>query len=182
MLAATIAAALANGRLDQFQPLLRDSGAPRLTQAAVPVSMDGWTMRRDGAFGWIAHFLGPDAIWDRYTYGRLGQQALIVDVLSSAERNSVGGKGLDVFYRLHGQRLASLRDVTLGMGVVGHAATYVDPGLRSKWDAVYWDWPVRTANGVRYERIVVSASANPGTTSPTALIEFGRALIAAEAQ
>jgi hypothetical protein len=51
------------------------------------------------------------------------------------------------------------------------------------WAAVYWEWPVTTASGETYQRIVLNelATVNP-TGSEAALVSFARSVVSATGQ
>jgi hypothetical protein len=101
---------------------------------------------------------------------------LLVDIISSGHRAPITDAGLSDLYRLHDHQLLSRRDVSLGDGVVGHAVTYID-ATRAQWNAVYWDWPIQSGSGIRYERVVVNSDQSADGTAQT-LIDVASRLIA----
>ena len=40
--------------------------------------------------------------------------------------------------------------------MVGYSVLYRSRVTAQTWTAVYWDWPVQTAHGVAYERVVLN--------------------------
>jgi hypothetical protein len=176
LMLAAAAATIANGSLDRFQPLLTDDGRPRLVSTA-PASLDGWTLYPSGSYDWIRGYIGGDASWDRYAYQRPQTPSMIVDVISSVRRGPLTDSGLESFYRLHDHQLVSRRDVSLGGGLVGQAVTYLDAS-HSSWSAVYWDWPIASASGIRYERVVVSRDAAVDAATVSALVRFAETFVA----
>jgi len=180
VIASAAAATIASASLDRFQPLLRDDGQPRIVRMSSPPAPTGWTAYAVGSYDWIRRYVSPDASWNRYAYNKAGVRPLLVDIISSARRAPITDAGLGDLYRLHDHRLLSRRDVSLGSGVVGHAVTYVDP-TRAQWNAVYWDWPIESAGGIRYERIVVSSDQSADRTAQM-LIEVASRLIAGSAR
>jgi hypothetical protein len=170
------AATIASGSMDRFQPLLRDDGQPRLTRTSSPPLLTGWTSYAIGGYEWIRRFVSADASWNRYAYSKPGVRPLLVDIISSGQRAPITDAGPNDLYRLHDHLLISRHDVSLGSGVIGHAVTYVDP-TRAQWNAVYWDWPIESSNGIRYERIVVSSDQSTTGAAQT-LIDVASRLIA----
>jgi hypothetical protein len=173
---AAAAATVASGDMDRFQPLLRDDGQPRLIRTSSPPSLTGWTAYAVGGYEWIRRYVSPDASWNRYAYSKAGVRPLLVDIISSGQRAPITDAALSDLYRLHDHQLLNGRDVSLGDGVVGHAVAYVDP-TGAQWNAVYWDWPIRSGGGIRYERIVVSSDQSADGTAQT-LIDVASSLIA----
>lgn len=172
-------ATFASGGMDRFQPLLRDDGQPRLARASNPPALTGWTAHAVGGYDWIRRYVSPDASWNRYAYSKAGVRPLLVDVISSRQRGPITDAGLNDFYRLHDHQLLRQRDISLGDAVVGHAVTYVD-ATGAQWNALYWDWPIQSNSGIRYERIVVSSDQGADGT-PQTLIDVARGLIAGSA-
>jgi hypothetical protein len=177
---AAAAATVASGDLDRFQPLLRDDGQPRLIRTSSPPALTGWTAYAVGGYEWIRRYVSPDASWNRYAYNKDGVRPLLVDIISSGQRAPITDPDLTNLYRLHDHQLLTRRDVNLGDGVVGHAVTYVDP-TGAQWNAVYWDWPIRSGGGIRYERVVVSIDQSTDGTAQT-LIDVASSLIAGSAR
>jgi hypothetical protein len=176
LIVSAAAATVASGDMDRFQPLLRDDGQPRLVRTSNPPILTGWTAYAIGGYDWIRRFVSPDASWNRFAYSKPGVRPLLVDIISSGQRAPITDAGPSDLFRLHDHRLLSRHDVSLGSGVVGHTVTYADP-TRAQWNAVYWDWPVESGKGVRYERIVVSSDQNTDGTAQT-LIDVASGLIA----
>lgn len=179
LIASAVAATVANGAMDRFQPLLRDNGQPRAMLTSDRPSATGWTAERLGGYDWIRSYVGPDASWNRYALSRPSTRPLLVDVISSRQRKPVANATLADLYRLHGSRLEAQRDVNLGDGVVGRLVTYVD-AARSQWNALYWDWPIESSGGIRYERVVVSGDQATEATGP--LIDLAGTLVAGSAR
>jgi hypothetical protein len=170
------AATVASGSMDRFQPLLRDDGQPRFVRTSSTPALTGWTAYAIGSYDWIRRYASPDASWNRFAYSRAGFRPLLVDIISSGHRAPITDAGLSDLYRLHDHQLLSRRDVSLGDGVVGHAVTYID-ATRAQWNAVYWDWPIQSGSGIRYERVVVNSDQSADGTAQT-LIDVASRLIA----
>ena len=160
LLAIAMAAAVADQRLAEFQPLFDSSGRPTISAEAAMPAVTGWTSYHQVDYPWIQRYVDAGASWRRYGYipADPRQPALVVDVLTVPRFGALSGQGLDVFYRLHGDRELEVRSVRLAHGVMAHVVRYADPSRPVPWDAVYWDWPVHATPGVQYQRIVVSAS------------------------
>jgi hypothetical protein len=173
-------ATIANGGMERFQPLLRDDGQPRLHRTSSPPALTGWTAYAVGGYDWIRRYVSPDASWNRIAYSKPGTRPLLLDIISSSRRAPITDATPNDLYRLHDHRLLSQREVSLGGGVVGHAVTYVDT-TRAQWNAVYWDWPITSGRGIRYERMVVSSDLGSDGTAEM-LIDVATELIAGSAR
>jgi hypothetical protein len=60
-------------------------------------------------------------------------------------------------YSFHGYGLRKPVDYDLGGGVKSTLLTFNNAQLSGEWNALFWVWKVNTAQGHRYERIVLLA-------------------------
>lgn len=174
------AATIESGSLDRYQPVLLDSGQPRIVRTSDFPSIGGWTRTRTGEFPWVRSYISADASWSRFVYMRGKTPGLLVDDISSSRQGPIVNASLPALYRIHGFSLSQERALSLGSGVVGHDVVYVD-AAGTHWNAVYWDWPVESSAGIRYERIVVTSERI--ADAPTSLLtNFATLFVAGSAR
>jgi exosortase/archaeosortase family protein len=178
--------AFADSQLGQYQLLAQDLGPPRvqpftLVDAAVP----GWASRFVASYGFDKLEFGASSTWDRYLYlpesGSAVPQTVPIslDVISTSDLGSFSTYTVADCYHFHGYPETDESTATLGGGVVADTVVYeVQGGLW--WAAVYWEWPVTTASGETYQRIVLNELANVNPkASETALVAFARQVVGA---
>jgi exosortase/archaeosortase family protein len=178
--------AFADSQLGQYQLLAQDLGPPRvqpftLVDAAVP----GWASRFVASYGFDKLEFGASSTWDRYLYlpesGSAVPQTvpITLDVISTSDLGSFSTYTVADCYHFHGYPETDESTATLGGGVVADTVVYeVQGGLW--WAAVYWEWPVTTASGETYQRIVLNELANVNPkASETALVAFARQVVGA---
>jgi len=164
---AAVTAMLANARMEQYQLVAQDLGAPRLTDLSVAsASISGWSLGQTDSYSWAEQYFGPQSTWVRYQYD--WQQAapvastfessepVIMDVISTNDLYTFSTYGLEACYQFHDYRVMDTRTIDLAGGVTGHAVTYYNPAIDSDWIAVYWEWPVVGPSGYRYERVILN--------------------------
>jgi exosortase/archaeosortase family protein len=181
--------AVADFGLGQYQLLAQDLGPPRvqpvtLVDAAVP----GWALRFVATYDFDKVEFGTNSTWDRYIYlpgsaSTVPQTVPItLDVISTSDLGSFSTYTVADCYHFHGYTETDQATADLGGGVVASTVVYeVQGGLW--WAAVYWEWPVTTASGETYQRIVLNelATVNP-TGSEAALVSFARSVVSATGQ
>jgi len=158
---------VANARMEQYQLVAQDLGAPRLTDLSVAnASISGWSLAKTDTFSWAQQYFGPQSNWMRYQYdwqqGAPGastfqsSEPVIMDVISTNDLYTFSTYGLEACYQFHDYRVMDTRTIDLAGGVTGHAVTYYNPAIDSDWIAVYWEWPVVGTSGYRYERVILN--------------------------
>ncbi len=163
----------ANSRMQQYELVAQDIGAPRLNDLSVAnASVAGWSLAQTDSFSWARQYFGPQSDWIRYLYDWQAQtgagaafqssQPVVMDVISTDDLYTFSTYGLDTCYGFHGYRVMDARTVDLAGGVVGHAVTYHNPSIDSDWIAVYWEWPVLGNAGNRYERVILNLFISAG--------------------
>lgn len=156
-----------DSQLQEYEPLASALGTTRLPAASIAhFTMPGWRVTQTDSNRWAAVSLDKTASWTRYTYEPIDTAGLsatgpvgsiTVDVISTSNPRLFSTFGVEASYRLQNRRVLAADWVDLGDGVVGHAVRYGLDAPGSNWTGIYWQWPVRTAEGLRYQRIVVSA-------------------------
>jgi hypothetical protein len=178
VLLTSLLAWLANNSLHQLQPLFTSSGQPWVSLNAAAPTISGWTTHHQADYPWITRYLAAEASWERdsYTPANITQAALVVDRISTPQLTSLSRQSLEAFFRLKGDRLTDEESIGLTHGLVAHIVRYVGASRPLPWTAVYWDWPVHSGSGLRYQRIVVSVSGS-ATVSKASLVEFANLFV-----
>jgi exosortase/archaeosortase family protein len=181
--------AVADVGLGQYQLLSQDLGPPRVQPVTlVDASVPGWALRFVATYDFDKVEFGADSTWDRYLYlpgGASGVSQTVpvtLDVISTSDLGSFSTYTVADCYHFHGYQETDQSTVDLGGGVVANTVVYeVQGGLW--WAAVYWEWPVTTASGETYQRIVLNELANVNPTgSEAALVAFARHVVSATGQ
>ncbi|HUZ44526.1 MAG TPA: exosortase/archaeosortase family protein [Acidimicrobiales bacterium] len=195
----------ADGNFGQYGPLAGQMGSPRLVSfAEAPIQLSGWSVQPIDRYGWASQYFGTGAVWTRYAYAPTtgGAATVLADVIDTPDLSSFSTYDVLACYDYHGYGLSGIQRVGLGAGVQATEMTLKIPGLVGRWNALYWVWPVETAQGTNYERIVLLAPVNAdyvvtaaytGASTPTRpmslgvnlnqsrsfLVHFGQAVIGA---
>jgi exosortase/archaeosortase family protein len=175
ILVASVVAGFANFQMRDFQLLAQDLGTPRLAQLdAQSAKLAGWSLSQSDSFPWVSRYFGSDASWKRYSYDAQGGDSnpspfrssvpVVLDVISTSDLGTLSAFGLQECYRFHNYKILDAHDVQLAAGVTAHSVVYYNQPDRWNWLAVYWEWPVSTPAGPRYERVVVNMI-DPGSAS-----------------
>jgi hypothetical protein len=169
-LVATLSALLmhADGRLERFHGVGDAFGRPRIG-AFTPTSgsLAGWSLRYLTSHTWAQRYLGQRSTWRRYQYEWVGQGAahtgrlrssgpILADVVTTASPRPLLTYGPDCCYSLSRYRLADYRTLPLGDSVDLNLYSYCNPSTRTAWTIAYWEWPVRTGQSLRFERVTLS--------------------------
>jgi hypothetical protein len=81
---------------------------------------------------------------------------VILDVISTSDSSAFSIYGLEACYNFHNYRMVDIRSVDLGSGVIARSIVYYNPERRADWISVYWEWPVQSTTGLRYQRVVLN--------------------------
>jgi hypothetical protein len=157
--------AVADDTLGSFELVARDFGAPQVKGIdQQDATVAGWSLTRTDSLEWTRRYFGPDSTWIRYTYrpapgaGRSSASgpaaAVVMDVVTTSDLSSLRTYDIAASYRFYPYQLVSTTSADLGGGVVGHRAVYRGRG-GTPWTGVYWEWPVQTPQGERYQRVVL---------------------------
>lgn len=173
-LVALVAAPLtvANSRLRSYDIVANAVGTPKLASfSSFPATPDGWRVEKSAEYDWARPYFGASSTWLRYTMfpgaGGLAlssDQAVTADVISTSNLRSFSAYGVEACYRFHGYKLRGISSVALGGGVDGQALSFYNGRQRQLWTVVYWIWPVRHGEAVRYERVTLYIQGTAGTT------------------
>jgi exosortase/archaeosortase family protein len=167
LLTAGVVAGVANDSLSRFQLITTPLGQPLLQPtAASDHPVPGWGVHKTQSYPWITAYLGKDATWERFQYASADDQAaastaqrpspITLDLFTTFDRGKLTTYGIQEAYHLNRYRLLDSGRTDLGGGVVGYSVLYRSRVTAQTWTAVYWDWPVQTAHGVAYERVVLN--------------------------
>jgi exosortase/archaeosortase family protein len=165
LLTVTMAAGLANANLAQFASTFSDLGPPRVSGlTALSAQVSGWSLRQTATYPWSRPYFGPDSTWVRYQYTPAADNQsnfrpadpVILDVISTSDSSAFSVYGLEACYNFHNYRMVDVRSVDLGGGVIAKSIVYYNPARHADWLAVYWQWPVQSSGGLRYQRVVLN--------------------------
>ena len=164
---AAVLAFVGESSLPKYSAVLTDTGVPKLSAGLLGrLSITGWSVQPVGSLPWVKRYYGPSATGVRFGLDCFCGNAagpiaslppVMVDDIVTSQDLPLSAPQLALMQPVRDARLVNLSRVDLGNGVVGHAAVYRQSS-GTDWIAVYWDWPVLTASGTRYEHIVVQAS------------------------
>jgi exosortase/archaeosortase family protein len=152
-----------NQTLRKFDLVADASGAPRLAAFLnYPSRVQGWRALHTASYDWVRSLFGTDANWFRYQYQWNARQAAFLrtaspvyaDVISTSDPGALSTYGVEACYRFHGYNLKSDRIVDLG-GLYGKVVSYHNDSKNVDWTAVYWQWPVQSPSGTKYERVTL---------------------------
>jgi len=153
--------AVFNYNLTSYDPIASAVGTPRVGKfSQVSLKPLGFNGEPVGSFENGKRFFGEDSSWTRYQYSGLGTDTLgsevpvLADVINSGNLQAFSDFGLEACYNFHGYSTKGVKRVDLGNGVVGTVLNWSDPDELA-WTTVYWIWAVSSAEGIRYERVVL---------------------------
>jgi exosortase/archaeosortase family protein len=169
VLVALLVTSVVGGAFDRqllrYDPIASSVGTPRLaTFSKVATRTPGYFAEPVASLDEGKRFFGQDSSWIRYSYAGLGVDGLrtnvpvLADVINSSDLQSFSDFGLEACYRFHGYGPQGVRRVDLGNGVVGTVLGWTETEREVRWTGVYWIWPVRAGEAVRYERVVMMLS------------------------
>ncbi len=180
--------AVSDTQMSRFSLLAQGLGPPRvealtLAQASVP----GWSASRFATYAWGRLYFGSGSSWVRYVYtpragaGAAADAALgapvFLDVVTTPHLGSLGTYTVQDCYHFHDYTQAGQASVSLGGGVTATEVVYTLPS-GARWTSVYWEWPVATASGHTYQRIVLQqTTAAHATSSERSLLAFARQVV-----
>ncbi len=178
--------AVSDTQMSRFSLLAQGLGSPRvealtLAEASVP----GWSVSRFATYPWGRLYFGSGSIWVRYVYTpRAGATAdaasgapVFLDVVTTPHLGSLGTYTVQDCYHFHDYTQAGQASVSLGGGVTANEVVYTLPA-GARWTSVYWEWPVATASGHTYQRIVLQqTTAAHARSSERSLLAFARQVV-----
>ncbi len=167
---AAVVLARSNASLRVFDPVASASGDPRIGSFMMePASPAGWTPAYETEFTSNKPLFGQDSRWIRYLYSPTDASRsnlrssvpVTADVINSASLDGFNSYGVTACYSFHGYKLHDVEDVDLGGGIAGQALSYSGGTTHQDWSLVYWVWPVKTATGTRFERVILYLQNTP---------------------
>jgi exosortase/archaeosortase family protein len=151
-----------NSSLRAFDPVSSAAGEPKLGSfLAQPATPAGWQAN------WVAEYssnkplFGQSSRWFRYVYTQSGPSnfhssfPVTADVINAGGLSGFSEYGVEACYSFHGYTLRDVAKVNLGDGINGQSLSFSGARPDEDWSIVYWIWPVSTAKGTRYERIIL---------------------------
>lgn len=176
-----------NGGMRKYELFAGDLGAPRLASFLTqPVQVKDFSVTQIAQYDWAQRFFGGDSTWRRYQYLDTNPQLvstggvagvdipIIADVIQTGSLRRFAAYGVEACYRFHGYDIVGQSTHTLSGGVQAEMLTYSNAEDSRDWNALYWIWPVKTADGTKYERVVLLApsvrAAAPSATADGAAI------------
>ena len=156
---AALLAGIADNGLSRFRLVADSLGGTSIQSFLVqPVSLSGWQESKIGEYDWAKRFFGDDSSWIRYEYyGTKGPVPVIADVVTTSSLSRLDAYNVQACYSFHGYGLRAPIGYDLGGGVKSTLLTFHNAQLSGEWNALFWVWKVNTAQGHRYERIVLLA-------------------------
>jgi exosortase/archaeosortase family protein len=157
--------AAADDTLHGFKRVALDLGPPQVGEINQQhASVPSWSLTRTERFDWTKPYFGPNSTWIRYEYrpapggaassAQGPPTAVVMDVFTTSDLGSLHTYGIAATYHFHPEELMATSSADLGGGVTGHSAVYRQQ-IGGPWIGVYWEWPVVTPHGLRYERVVL---------------------------
>ena len=182
--------AVYNGQLHDYERVANSFGEPRLSSFAESGEMPrGWTFHEVGTFDWTKRFFGESSKWTRYQYSMasaggarppslVSNTPLFVDVIETSDRAALSAYGIEQCYKFHGYGVKGRQSVDLGSGVVGGMLTWTTNSSKLTWTTLFWQWPIKTATGTRYERVTLVMNDQPSNkfASPPIATDTARKL------
>jgi exosortase len=166
LLATAVLVAGGNSRLRYFDPVANAAGEPKLASyLANPATPVGWTPAFQTEYLTSKSLFGGSSRWFRYLYSPTApahanlQSTLPVtaDVVDAHGLAGFDAYGITACYSFHGYKLRDVGAVELGNGITGQALSFAGGHSHTQdWSIVWWIWPVRTGDGTRFERVVLS--------------------------
>jgi exosortase/archaeosortase family protein len=164
--ALVVPTAVLDARLSRVDPIATALGLPRLQPFATSTMIkDGFNGSTVDHYPWASQYFGSDADWTRYQFAGgtsklLTQVPIITDVITTDDPQTFADFGVEACYAFHGYDVTDRRTVDMGTGVTGTILTWKDPQAGTRWDALFWYWPVLEHGTTRFQRIVLLYAAD----------------------
>ena len=143
------------------------AAAPRHPVDVVDVAAVGPDAAFSGEERWSKVYFGDDSTWNRYRVGRSDGAAGTVWVDSLVVTDADALRAHDVFgcYNFHGARITRREQVRLP-GRVDATRLVVVQADGERWQTLFWEWPLLTDAGLRYERVTLFLGGLPPAATP----------------
>lgn len=176
-----------NGDLRAYDRVANSFGEPRLASFADSRETPfGWTLSDAATYTHAKRFFGESSTWHRYNYSPaaagkasttlVANIPITVDVIETSDRAALEAYGIEDCYAFHGYDIYGQQSVDLGSGVTGGMLTWTSPKAKQTWSTLFWQWPIKTARGTRYERVtlVINDALSNSFTSPAVSTDRSR--------
>jgi exosortase/archaeosortase family protein len=174
-LAVAVAIAVALGAVNagyaRFQAVAGVMGDAQLARFDPATSrIDGWSARHVADYSHGRPFFGATSSWQRLVYrgeptaGLRADVPLYVDLIDTSEADKLAAFSVEACYNFHGFGIDDQGSRQLGRGVVATIINYTRPKSGSRWSALWWEWPYRSGDGTRFERVVLLVPDGPNAT------------------
>ncbi len=194
LIAMAAVAATADAQMQHYELVAQDFGPPRLIALSVATAqVPGWAQHETATYPWVTRYFGSGAGWERFVFSPPDPSAdpagphvvlspVTLDVISTDDLHSFSAYGVEACYRFHDYHIVDIQRVDLGGGIVGHTIVATTSPNETEWTAVYWEWPVDTGTGVRYERVILNLTEPSHQRQlSTFLSGFARSIVAGTA-
>ena len=123
-----------------------------------------------GAEAWSQAYFGAGSRWDRYSVTAATGGTVWVDSLSVDDAEALRAHDVLGCYGFHGALVTDGGTVRVDGRFVARLLVVRQPS-GEQWQSLYWEWPLRTADGLRHERVTLFVGGAPGPAAggaPTA--------------
>jgi exosortase/archaeosortase family protein len=152
-----------NSTLRSYDLVASAAGEPKLGSfLAQPAAPTGWRASWVQEYSSNKPLFGQSSRWFRYEFTPAGGPSdlhssfpVTADVINAGGLSGFGQYGVQACYSFHGYTLRDVAQVSLGGGITGDTLSFAGSRSDQDWSIVYWIWPVATAEGTRYERIIL---------------------------
>jgi exosortase/archaeosortase family protein len=152
-----------NSALRVYDLVASAAGEPKLGSfLAQPAAPAGWVANWTQEYSSNKPLFGQSSRWFRYEFIPAGGPTdlhssfpVTADVINAGGLSGFGQYGVQACYSFHGYTLRDVAQVNLGGGITGDTLSFSGARSDQDWSIVYWIWPVATAEGTRYERIIL---------------------------
>lgn len=143
------------------------AAAPRSPVALADVAAVGPDAEFTGEERWSKVYFGDSSTWNRFRVGRPDGAAGTVWLDSLVVTDAEALRAHDVFgcYNFHGARIAKREQVRLA-GRVDATRLVVVQADGERWQTLFWEWPLLTDRGLRYERVTLFLGGLPPAATP----------------
>jgi exosortase/archaeosortase family protein len=159
-----------NGELRDYDRIANSLGAPRLVDfASSQEQPQGWTVQQTDTYTQYQRFFGRSSTWNRYRYTFTSDEAaalqanvpITADIIETSDRAALSAYGVEQCYAFHGHKVTGRQSVDLGNGLIGGLLTWTSTEDDTTWTTLYWQWPIKSAGGTKYERVTLVMNDQP---------------------
>ncbi len=176
-----------NNDLRAYDKVANSFGEPRLASFAQSRETPAkWTLSDNASYTHARRFFGQSSTWNRYNYlfpqGAVGTLTstvpITVDVIETSDRAALEAYGIEDCYNFHGYDIHGQQSIDLGSGVTGGLLTWTSNKTKLTWTTLHWQWPIKTEQGTRFERMTLVVNDQPTNkfTSPAVTTDRSRQL------